>query len=169
MGTENSARQASQRRATSRGGVHQERHPSRNGERVLLRSTEGIVKRTKHGDFEETVKFLCWSDFKVHIIFSNDLAESRIARYDTAGVAADSSTEALFTRGAGGYGHLFFKHDACARVIAHECWHAIWWMMMWAGVKDWDNETMAYHLGYLVGRASEFQAKVLSQIQRSKR
>jgi len=132
-------------------------------------SKEGIVKRTKHGDFEETVKFLCWSDFKIHIIFSNDLAKSRIARYDTAGVAADSSTEALFTRGAGGYGHLFFKHDACARVIAHECWHAIWWMMTWAGVKDWDNETLAYHLGYLVGRASEFQAKVLSQIQRSKR
>lgn len=127
------------------------------------------MKPTKHGDFEEVVKFDVWSNFKVHIIFTDDLVESRIARYETAGVAGEFGTEALFTRGAGGYGHLFFKHDACARVIAHECWHAIWWMMTWAGVKDWDNETLAYHLGYLVGRASEFQAKVLSQIQRSKR
>lgn len=127
------------------------------------------MKRTKADDFETVVKFDVWSAFKAHIVFTDDLAASRITRYETAGVAGDSSTEALFTRGAGGYGHLFFRPDACARVIAHECWHAIWWMMTWAGVEDWDNETLAYHLGYLVGKVSEFQAKVRCQIQRSKR
>jgi len=125
--------------------------------------------KRKHEDFEKVVKFNVWSDYRVYIVFTDDLAKSRIARYETAGVASESGTAALFTRGAGGYGHLFFKMDAAAGIIAHECVHAIWAMFDWAGVKQWDNETLAYHLGYLVGEASEFQAKVLSKIQRSKR
>lgn len=123
------------------------------------------MKPTKFEDYETLVKFDTWSDFKVHVVFSHDLAKARVKRYGTAGVAAEDGTAALFTRGNGGYGHLFLKPDACARIIAHECWHAVWWMFKWAGVEDWDNETCAYHLGYLVGRVSDFQAKVLSQIK----
>lgn len=126
--------------------------------------------KTKHGDFEKRVTFNVWSDYKVYIVFTDDLASSRIARYETAGVAGEFGTAALFTRRTGGYGHLFFHKDACARVITHECVHAIWTLFDWAGVKQWDNETLAYHLGYLVGEVSDFQAKVLrSKIQRSKR
>jgi hypothetical protein len=119
--------------------------------------------KTKHGDFEKRVTFKVWSDYKVYIVFTDDLAASRISRYETAGVAGESGTAALFTRGAGGYGHLFFLKDACARIITHECVHAIWALFDWSGVKQWDNETLAYHLGYLVGEVSEFQAKVLRE------
>ena len=119
------------------------------------------MKKTKHNDYETCVKFDVWSEFKTYIIFTGDLAASRRRRYETAGAAGEEGTSALFTRGAGAYGHLFFRYDASAEVIAHECWHAIHAMFAWAGVKDWDNETVAYHLGYLVGRVSAFQAKVL--------
>jgi hypothetical protein len=119
------------------------------------------MKTTKHGDYEMVVRFEPWSAFKVYVIFTDDLAKARVARYGSAGVAAEEGTAALFTRGNGGYGHLFLHPDSCARIIAHECWHAVWWMFKWAGVADWDNETCAYHLGYLVGKVSEFQAKVL--------
>src|SRR5208282_5398543 len=120
--------------------------------------------KRKYKDFEKIIKFDIWSDFKVHVVFTTDLAQSRIERYDSAGAAADSSTAALFTRGAGGYGHIFFKPAACAQVIAHECCHAIWYMFEWAGVEKWDNETLAYHLGYLVGRVTDFQTKVLASV-----
>ena len=120
-----------------------------------------ITKNKAFKDYQAVAKFDVWSDFKIYIVFTEDLAKSRIRRYETAGLAADSSTAALFTRGAGGYGLLFFKPDASAEVIAHECCHAVWYMFDWAGVKKWDNETLAYHLGYLVGLVSLFQAKVL--------
>jgi hypothetical protein len=116
---------------------------------------------TRLTDHQIVVTFNVWSDFKVYVVFTKDLAASRIKRYETAGVAADSSTAALFTKGAGGYGHLFFKPDACAEIIAHECCHAVWYLFEWAGVAKWDNETLAYHIGHLVGRVSEFQAEVL--------
>jgi hypothetical protein len=119
------------------------------------------MKKTKFGDYEQKVLFEVWSNYAVHIVFTDDLAKSRIARYGSAGAAGDIGTGALFTRGNGGYGHLFFQIDACARVLTHEAWHAVWAMFEWAGVKDWDNETVAYHLGYLVGKISDFQAKVL--------
>jgi hypothetical protein len=115
----------------------------------------------KFKDHQTVVVFPAWSEFKIYAIFTDDLAASRIRRYETAGAAGDSSVSALFTRGAGNYGHLFFKPDASAEIITHECWHAIWWMFTWAGVTNWDNETTAYHLGYLVGKVSEFQAKIL--------
>ena len=115
----------------------------------------------KFVDYQTRIKFDVWSDFKVYVVFTEDLAKSRIKRYETAGVASDSDTGALYTRGAGGYGHLFFKTDASAEVIAHECFHALWHMFNWAGVQEWDNETAAYHIGYLVGKVSLFQAKVL--------
>jgi len=127
------------------------------------------MKKTRWGDYETTVKFAVWSNFTVHVVFTDNIARSRTGRYETAGAAADPDTAALFTRGAGGYGHLFFQSDACARIIAHECWHALWWMFQWAGATTWDNETTAYHIGYLVGKVSEFQAKVLGVKSSSKK
>jgi hypothetical protein len=112
-------------------------------------------------DHQASFTFAVWSSFKVYFVFTDDLVASRRKRYGTAGAAADGTIDALFTRGAGGYGHLFFKKDASAAIITHECCHAIWYLFEWAGVQKWDNETLAYHLGHLVGRVSDFQAKVL--------
>jgi hypothetical protein len=117
--------------------------------------------KTHHGDYQEVLRFPVWSGYRVYVVFTEDIAKSRMARYGTVGNAPGA--DALFTRGAGGYGHLFYKPAAAAGVIAHEAWHALWAMFKWAGVKKWDNETVAYHLGYLVGTVSRFQAKVLKR------
>ncbi len=114
--------------------------------------------KTRHGDYEKSVHFTVWSDFEVHVVFSNDLNASKRARYHCDG---PGNASAFFTRGEGGHGHIFYKMDVAAETIAHEAWHAIHYMFEWAGVTEFDNETCAYHLGYLVGMISAFQAKVL--------
>ena len=42
--------------------------------------------------------------------------------------------------------------------VAHECLHAVWAMVKWTGARL-DEEIVAYHLGFLVGRVFEFAYK----------
>jgi len=127
------------------------------------------MKKTKHGDYERTVCFPIWSDYEVKIVFCEDLGKARKARYGTSG-ASDNAT-ALHTQSVNGTSHLFFIIGNCPTgVVAHECWHAIKAMLIeWAGVSDLDNETVAYHLGYLVQKVADFRndlidAKIMPQI-----
>ena len=119
------------------------------------------MKKTRHGDFEKVIRFSVWSNYDVHVIFTEDIVKSRMGRYGTAGAAGSGQTGALHSSTVDGHSHLFYKPTASAEIITHEAFHAIWAMFNWTGVKDWDNETTAYHLGYLVGRITTFQSKVL--------
>lgn len=118
------------------------------------------MKKTRHNDYEEKVVFSVWAGYTVHIIFTESLVSSRFARYTTAG-SIDDQTSALHSCTGDGHSHLFLSPEASAEVIAHEAFHAIWAILDWAGVEKYDNETLAYHLGHLVGHVSRFQAKVL--------
>lgn len=120
------------------------------------------MKTTRFGDYEDVVTFEVWSNYRVHIVFTENIPESRKARYGTYGNSEDAG--ALHTRGEGGHGHLFYRPTASAEQIAHEAVHAVWTLFAWAGVEKWDNETFAYHVGHLVGRISLFQRKVLDRL-----
>lgn len=120
------------------------------------------MKLTRHGDLECTICFPVWASYKVHVIFTADIVKSRMSRYGTAGAAGSGQTGAMHSCTQDGHSHLFYKINAPAEIITHEAWHAIWAMFDWAGVEEWDNETTAYHLGWLVGHITKFQAKVLN-------
>jgi hypothetical protein len=115
------------------------------------------MKKSKHGDYERVVTFPVWSNYKVHVIFTDNIAESRIARYGDSGLAEGAN--ALHCCAKDGHSHLLFKLGDCTiGVVAHECWHAIRCMLVdWAGVEIMENELTAYHLGYLVDKVSEFR------------
>jgi hypothetical protein len=124
------------------------------------------VKKTKHGDYQKIIYFSAWSEYEIHIIFTENIVKSRMGRYGNAGAAGDGRTAALHTTLLHG-SCLFYPLEAGAGVLTHEAFHAIWSMFSWAGVKEWDNETTAYHLGWLVGNIANFQSKVLECVKSS--
>jgi hypothetical protein len=122
------------------------------------------MKKTLHNDYEKVIRFSVWSNYDVHIIFTDDIVKSRMGRYGTAGAAGSGQTGAMHSTTQDGHSHLFYKPTASAEIITHEAFHAIWCMFNWAGVQDWDNETTAYHLGWLVGHITKFQSKVVNEV-----
>lgn len=111
------------------------------------------------------VKFPAWS-YDIHVILTSDvdLTTHKIERQ-----IAD--TELVFSlnseRGHGGChiahhkaldSYVVLPMDAPCSAVAHESWHAIRYMLTSAGA-DLDSETVAYHLGYLVGQIIRFLIK----------
>ena len=118
-------------------------------------------KKTKYGDYELRVKFPVFSNYTMFVVFSDDLCSARMQRYGDAGAGGESDTGAFVSRCSEGC-HIFFKPYAGAGIIAHEAHHAIRALLVWADVKDFDNEVVAYHLGYLVNQITNFQNVVKS-------
>ncbi len=116
------------------------------------------IKMIKDGDFEKTVIFSVFSNYRVHIVITDNLARSRKARYGTEGKS--EGAVALSSSSVDGHSHIFMKEDASAEIIAHESFHIIYRMFEYIGADKMDNEIWAYHLGWLVGKVSEFQARI---------
>jgi hypothetical protein len=119
------------------------------------------MRKTRHGDYEKTVTFAAWMGYKIHVVFTDDMRASYFKRYGETGLMDDPCVSALYSGHETGNAHLFYSSVARAGYVAHEAWHAIHGMFEWAGVEIFDNETTAYHLGYLVGEITKFQNKVL--------
>ena len=105
-----------------------------------------------------TIRIPNIAGYRIHFIFSNDIVKSASKRYDTdekhlAGASA-------FHHGTeGGHSWLFFKEDAGCSVTVHECWHAVYAMLKWAGIEIDNNELIAYTMGYVVAMAQLSQTK----------
>lgn len=115
------------------------------------------IKRTKHDDYERVIQFPIYSYYRLHIVFTEDIARSRKARYGQMGLSEDAT--ALHTSANGGHAHLFFLIGNCPTgVIAHESWHAVHCMFInWVGAKEMDNEIIAYHIGYITQEIANFR------------
>ena len=53
------------------------------------------------------------------------------------------------------FSFMFFRPNPSVDEVTHECWHVILRIMEHLGAKL-DNEIIAYHLGYLVGKTFKF-------------
>jgi len=126
-----------------------------------LSKKKSSVKRSRYGDYDLKVVFPIFAHYTIHVVFTENLVKSRMDRYGDAGAAGSGQTQAMSSTATGGIGHLFFPPLARAGVIAHEAWHGIYRLFEWAGV-ELENETIAYHLGYLVNQITQFQKKILS-------
>jgi hypothetical protein len=105
------------------------------------------MKKTKHNDYEKDIIFPVFVGYRVHIVFTDDIRKSRIARYGNDGLSEDAA--ALHCTAQKGNAHLIFDTvKATPSILVHECWHAVHGLLEWAGA-DFDNEVVAYHLGYL--------------------
>ncbi len=131
---------------------------------------------TKHGDYETNISFPVFSGYTIHVVVGDCLKKSIAARYPESDHDL-SNTDAMTFRAEGGHAHIFMQTDSlytpykCAGVLAHEVWHAVRTMLLYVGVggtqegEPLNNEVVAYHLGYVVEKATKFFEEVQYDIQ----
>jgi hypothetical protein len=124
------------------------------------------IKKTRYGDYERVLRFPVFAGYQVHIIFTEDIGESRRKRYGSRG--GSDGAGALHSSAEGGHSHLFYRvgvGNCNAGTIAHEAWHAVRAMLVdFSGVTIMENEVTAYHIGYLVQAVVNFQIDLMSQL-----
>ena len=110
---------------------------------------------------KKTVYFAVW-DYYVYVIVTEDFdvsARKLKLRDDDAGPYNDGTTGGVSLHVQdNAESYLLIKPNATVKVVAHESWHCIRRMLKYAGA-ELDNETTAYHLGYLAGEAYAFAHK----------
>jgi hypothetical protein len=88
--------------------------------------------------------------YRVWVIFTDDLQKSR-SKYDRKiGASCVIENAAALHAAVNNHSYVFLQWKAKPEQIAHEAYHAIDRMMLYAGVAH-ENENMAYHIGHLVG------------------
>ena len=103
----------------------------------------------KHTYRSCAVNFPVFSNYEMRVSVTSDFRKALNANPQTKKVETDDSDMAFCVHIADqAVTYIFLKPDADLGTIAHECWHAVREMMKFVGADD--NETVAYHLGYLV-------------------
>lgn len=99
--------------------------------------------------------------YRVFIIYTSSVKESREKISHKVGVY-DSSIDA---DGLHSFNpkvpdsFIFFSPKSTIGTIAHEVSHAIWQMFNYYGM-DFENEILAYHLGYMVDKILFFKNEI---------
>ncbi len=101
------------------------------------------------------VKFPVFSNYDIEIVLATDQYKAR-SKYDKTYGVFDSPFHSLHSHNRAGKALLVFcQKNLNVSTMAHESFHAVSAMMEWAGVK-FDNECMAYHIGYLTQKVYDF-------------
>ena len=104
-----------------------------------------------------TIEFPVFGDYFIHVEIFSDLQKTLLKYPQTQSIEDEEGTDALTVHPRNEpVSFIFLKYNSSAGTIAHESWHAIRRMMQYFGV-DIESETVAYHLGYLVNRITQFK------------
>lgn len=110
---------------------------------------------------KKSIFFAAW-DYYVHIIVTNNFDATahklKLERDDTDSLDDKTVGGVCFHVKDNGVSYLFIRPKAIVRVVAHEAWHCVCRILEYADA-ELDNETVAYHLGYLTGEAYAFAHK----------
>jgi hypothetical protein len=97
----------------------------------------------------------------VKVLITNDVFGS-INKRDNTYTSRDAEAMCMHASGGNTCSMLILADNVSPGVIAHECWHAIYRMLTGLDV-HLENETVAYHLGYLVNETHTFIAKLKAE------
>lgn len=95
--------------------------------------------------------------YKIHYVFSNDIQRSWLKRFDTQEPDWLHQAAGLHSGTESGHSWMFFPEDVGVSIMVHECWHAVYALMKWAGIPIDNNELIAYTLGFVVSSGQKFQ------------
>jgi hypothetical protein len=107
-------------------------------------------------EFKKVLKLPVFNNYKITIICTDDVAESWRKKFPGQDDEITHGALALTSRSKNGHSIMFFPKDVGGGTIAHECWHVINAVFTWAGVRDYEDEIVAYHLGWLTSAAIRF-------------
>lgn len=97
-------------------------------------------------------------NYRVIVVITNSISASRDARDELLGETSHKLNK--YVDGLHSYNeeepdsYIFITPRTTNGVIAHEVFHVIWRVFEWVGAKL-DNETIAYHLSYIVDEIDE--------------
>lgn len=123
---------------------------------------------------ELDIFFPVFSNYKVKIVFARPDDLRSVARYIAdrdyqREPELDAGSDAFTTSSAeGGYANIYLPPNAEAGTVAHEAYHSVKGLMKFIGSLGDDSEVIAYHLGYLVDKAVEFNLKVAKRFKTKK-
>lgn len=96
--------------------------------------------------------FPVFAKYKVTVLFTRDIPKAA-ARLGVDASKADAAMTITETGTKRAY--IVFPLKPDADTVAHEAYHAISAMLAWAGATP-EEETVAYHIGYLVKHITEW-------------
>lgn len=110
-------------------------------------------------EFRRTIELPAW-EYTIHVVLTSDVSQS-MKRIEDAHAGSSpvqdfsvlGNPEAMHLSFAGDNDNswIIFSRNPSAGTIAHESWHAVRRLMRVVGA-ELENETVAYHLGYIVNR-----------------
>lgn len=122
-------------------------------------------KKTQYGDYATWVSFDVLANFQVRLIFTDDLMRSAQERI---GSTPDGEADAFcYHVKDAGRSYIFLPLDAPESTVAHEAWHIVYRIMNYIGVKDLDDEIVAYHLDHLIEQIYKFKKAIQSKQEAS--
>jgi hypothetical protein len=117
-----------------------------------------LPKKTKYGDYATWLYFDVFAKYQVRIIFTDDLMKSTDARITKM---PSTNADACVYNTLLGRSYIFLKNTSPPGTVAHEAWHVVRNIFTYVGVKKFDDETVAYHLDYLVEAIYKFKEQIL--------
>lgn len=117
------------------------------------------MRKTKYGDYAKWLRFEVFSRYAIRLIFSSDLRKSAMGRFGH--MPSDEFTDAfVFHVKDHSQSYIFLPLKVSESTVAHEAWHVIHNVMTFAGVEAFDDEVVAYHLGWLVEQIYKFKNQI---------
>ena len=98
----------------------------------------------------KTVKFPVFG-YKIQVVVTEDLKKSLEKR----GLDPSSCTSVHGYWDGKAFSVLLFQTNPRVGTVAHECWHAVRRMLKFHEA-EFENEVVAYHLGYLTQQVYDF-------------
>jgi hypothetical protein len=108
-----------------------------------------VMRKPAHKDRRVCIHIPTF-DYQMKIIVTGDVTKAAV-ELGTDKEFAERSAALHIKWPDEGASTLVLGFDAKPGTIAHESWHAVRSMLAWCGA-ELDNETVGYHLGYLVGQ-----------------
>ena len=100
------------------------------------------------------IEFPVFSGYIVHVEITSDVSKSVLRYPQTKNIEDPTNAMAVHCKDEN-FSFIFLKYNMDVGSIAHESWHVVRRMMNRMDV-DLDNETVAYHLGYLTNEIFRF-------------
>ena len=99
-------------------------------------------------------------DYLVRVTFTDDVVAARVKIDSIVGKYPGGPAGAIHSWADDNpVSYLFLPYDARPSTIAHECWHVVRQMLRICGA-ELENEVVAYHLGWLVGKVHDIQKRL---------